>query len=95
MSRMELSSVYNRIHYLVVLKNAQRDDRITMLQNITPGQLDCIGEIAHRIYDQTFQLLVQNLGYFDNMSLVYASYLRIECLSVERKQPWIISQDDT
>ena len=51
---MELSSIYKRIHYLVALKNAQRDDRITMLQNITPGQLDCIGEIAHRIYNQTF-----------------------------------------
>ena len=70
MSRMELSSVYNRIHYLVALKNAERDYRITMLQNITSGQLDCIGGIAHRIYDQTFPLLVQNLGYFDDRSLV-------------------------
>ena len=41
MSRMELSSVYNRIHYLIISKNAQGDDRITMLQNITPRRLDC------------------------------------------------------
>ena len=67
---MELSSVYNRIHYLVALKTAQRDDRMAMLQNITPGQLDCIREIAHRICDQTFPLLVQGLGYFDERSLV-------------------------
>ena len=88
--RMELSSVYNRIHYLVALKNAQQEDRITILQNITPGQLDCLGEKTYRIYDQTFPLLVQDLGYFDDRSLVLRSYLRIECLSVERKQPWFI-----
>ena len=70
MSRMELSSVYNRTHYLVALKNAQWDDKITMLRNITPEQLDYTGEIAHRIYDQTFPLLVQDLGYFDDRSLV-------------------------
>ena len=63
---MELSCVYNHIHYLKALKNAQRDDRITMLQNINPGQLGCIREIAHRIYDQTFPLLSQDLGYFDD-----------------------------
>ena len=97
MSRMELSSVYNRIHYLVALKNAQRDDRITMLQNITPGQLDCVGETAHRIYDQTFLLLVQDLGNFDDMSLLLRFLFAIrdptprsECLSVELKKTTLV-----
>ena len=48
---MELSSVFNQIHFLVELKHASPDDRTTMLQNITPGQMACIGEIARRIYD--------------------------------------------
>ena len=46
MSRMELSSVYNSVDYLVTLRNAQRDDRLKMLQNITSGQLTCIGEMV-------------------------------------------------
>ena len=70
MSRMQLSSVYNRIHYLVALREAPRDDRITMLQNITRGQLDCIGEIARRIYDQTYPLLERDLNYFEDRSLL-------------------------
>ena len=63
---MDLSSVFNRIHYLVALKNASRDDRITMIQTITPGQLACIGEISRR----TFPLLTRDLNYFDDRSLV-------------------------
>ena len=89
MSRMELSRVYNHIHYLVVLKNAQRDDRITMLQNITPEQLDCIGEIAHRIYDHTFPLLVQGLGYFDDRSLVLR-FLFADRVSFYRKKATLV-----
>ena len=65
---MDLSSVFNRIHYLIALKNASRDDRITI--TITPGQLACIGETARRIYNQTFPLLTRDLNYFDDRSLV-------------------------
>ena len=32
---MELSSVFNRIHFLLELKNASGDDRIIMLEYIT------------------------------------------------------------
>ena len=67
---MELSSVFNRIHFLVELKYASPDDRITMLQNITPGQMACIGEIARGIYDQTFPLLAIDTSYLDDRSLV-------------------------
>ena len=88
--RMELSSVYNRIHYLVALKNVQWDDRITMLQNITPGQLDCIEEIAHRLYDQTFPLLVQDLCYFDDRSLELRFLFADRVSFLRKKQPWII-----
>ena len=41
-----------------------------MLQNITPGQLACIEEIARRIYHQTFPLLTQDRIYFNDRSLV-------------------------
>ena len=41
-----------------------------MLQTITPGQMACIGEIAKRIYHQTFPLLTQDVAYFDDRSLV-------------------------
>ena len=67
---MELSSVSNRIHFLLELKDASPDVRIFMLQNITPGQLLCISEIACRIYHQTFPLLTQDLAYFDDRRVV-------------------------
>ena len=67
---MELSSVFNRIHLLLELKNASGDDRIIMLQYITPGQMACIGEIARRIYHHTFPLLIRGLAYFEDKSLV-------------------------
>ena len=67
---MELSSVFNRIHFLLELKNASADDRIIMLEYITLGQMDCIGEIARRIYHHTFPLLIGDLAYFEDRSLV-------------------------
>ena len=67
---MELSSIFNRIHFLLELKNASGDDRIIMLEYITPGQMACIGEIAHRIYHHTFPLLIRDLAYFEDRSLV-------------------------
>ena len=73
MSRMELSSVYNRIHYLDTLRDAHRKDRLKMLQDITAGQLACIGEVARRIYHQTYPLLAQIVTYFDDRSLVLRS----------------------
>ena len=48
----------------IPLKNASRDDRITMIQTIIPGQLACIGEKARRI----FPLLTRVLNYFDDRS---------------------------
>ena len=67
---MKLSSVFNRIHFLLELKNASGDDRIIMLEYITPGQMACIGEIARRIYHHTFPLLIRDLAYFEDRSLV-------------------------
>ena len=67
---MELSSVFHRIHFLLELKNASGDDRIIMLEYITPGQMACIGEIARRIHHHTFPLLIQDLAYFEDRSLV-------------------------
>ena len=67
---MELSSIFNRIHFLLELKNASGDDRIIMLEYITPGQMACIGEIARRIYHHTFPLLIRDLAYFEDRSLV-------------------------
>ena len=67
---MELSSVFNRIHFLLELKNASGDDRIIMLEYITPGQMACIGEIARRIHHHTFPLLIRDLSYFEDRSLV-------------------------
>ena len=67
---MDFSSVFNRIHFLLELKNASGDDRIIMLEYITPGQMACIGEIARRIYHHTFPLLIRDLAYFEGRSLV-------------------------
>ena len=67
---IELSSVFNRIHFLLELKTASGDDRIIMLEYITQGQMACIGEIARRIYHHTFSLLIRDLAYFEDRSLV-------------------------
>ena len=61
---MELSSVFNRIHFLLELKYASPDVRIFMLQYITPGQLACVSEAARRIYHLTFPLLTRDVGLF-------------------------------
>ena len=66
----ELSSGFYRIHFLLELKNASGDDRIIMLEYITPGQMACIGEIERRIYHHTFPLLIRDLAYFEDRSLV-------------------------
>ena len=81
---MDLSNVFNRIHYLVALKNAQRDGGITMLQNITRGQLACKGEIVHRIVSQIYPFLPRDLNYFDDRSLVSRT-LFSERVSFRRK----------
>ena len=67
---MELSGVFNRIHFLVELKNAWGEDRIIMLEYITPRQMSCIGEIAHRIYHHTFLLLIRDMTYFEYRDIV-------------------------
>ena len=56
--------------HLLFLKNASGDDRIIMLEYITPGQMASIGEIAHRIYHHTFPLLIRDLAYFEDKSFV-------------------------
>ena len=67
---MELSSVFNQIHFLLELKNASGNDRIIMLEYITSGQMVCIEEIARIIYHHTFPLLIRDLAYFEDRSLV-------------------------
>ena len=73
---MELMSIFNRIHFLLELKYASPDVRIFMLQNITPGQLACIGEISRRIYHQTFPLLAQDVTYFDDMHIIFIKWAK-------------------
>ena len=46
---MELSSVFNRIHFLLELTNAPGNDRIIMLEYLALRQMACIGEIARKI----------------------------------------------
>ena len=89
MSRMELSSVYNRIHYLDALRDAHRKDRLKMLRDITAGQLACIGEVARRIYHQTYPLMAQDVTYFDDRSLVLGS-LFSAWVSFRRKKTVLI-----
>ena len=67
---MELFSVLNRMHFLVELKNASGEDRIIMLEYISPGQMSCIGEIARRIYHHTFPLLIRDVTYLEDRDIV-------------------------
>ena len=67
---MELSSIFNRVHYLDALRNAQHEHRLKMLKDITARQLACKGEVARRIYHKAYHLLAQDVTYFDDRSLV-------------------------
>ena len=67
---MELSSVFNRIHFLLELKNAPGNDRIIMLEYLALRQMACIGEIARKKYHHTFPLLIRDLAYLEDRSLV-------------------------
>ena len=89
-SRMELSSVFNRIHYLHAFRNAKQEHRLKMLKDITVRQLACIGEVARRIYHQTYHLLAQDVTYFDAMLFILGSGIFPEKES--RLDP--LSQDD-
>ena len=46
---MDHSKVYQRIHFLLYLKDAPVTERQMMITNITPGQLDAIIEVIVRI----------------------------------------------
>ena len=60
-----------------------------MVQNITPEQMSCIGEIARRIYHQTFPLLTRDLTYFDDKSLVL-HILFLKRVSFQRKETTLV-----
>ena len=60
-----------------------------MLRDITEGQLACIGEVARRIYHQTYPLLAQDVTYFDDRSLVLRSLFSAR-VSFRRKKAVLI-----
>ena len=55
----------------------------------TAGQLACIGEVARRIYHQTYPLLAQDVAYFDDRSLVLRSLFSAR-VSFRRKKAVLI-----
>ena len=81
---MEILSVFNRIHFLLELKNASGDGRIIMLEYITLGQMACVREIVCRIYLNTFPLLIREVTYFKDRDLVL-QILFSERVSFRRK----------
>ena len=89
MEKLVLVRVYNRIYYLYALRDAQREDRLKILRDITAGQMACIGEVARRIYHQTYPLLAQDVTYFDDRSLVLRS-LFSAWVSFRRKKAVLI-----
>ena len=40
-------------------------DRVNTLRNLTPGQMESIGQVARRIYDQNFPILARDIAFFD------------------------------
>ena len=39
-------------------------DRVNMLRNLKPGQMESIGHVARRIYDQNFPILACDIAFF-------------------------------
>ena len=55
----------------------------------TAGHLACIGEVARRIYHQTYPLMAQDVTYFDDRSLVLRSLFSAR-VSFRRKKAVLI-----
>ena len=67
---MEQSAVFNRIHFLLALQRASVRDRVNMLRNLTPGQMECIGQVARTIYDQNIAILPMDINFFRHKILI-------------------------
>ena len=65
-----------------------------MLKDKTAGQLACIGEVARRIYHQTYPLLAQDMTYFDDRSLVLRFLFSARVSFGEKSRLDMLSQDD-
>ena len=61
---MDNSRVYSRIFYLIELGSTSPRNRIIMLENITPGQMDAIGVIAKCIVEGRIQIMDRDSNYF-------------------------------
>lgn len=63
---MEHSKVFTRIHFLLHLKDAPVLERKTMLTNITPGQLEALGEVAVRAENGVLNIMRRDVQTFNN-----------------------------
>lgn len=61
---MELSQTFIRIHFLNALRNANPRDRRQMVENITPGQINAISEVAYHIINRLIPILIIDWPYF-------------------------------
>ena len=85
---MDHSKVYVRIHFLLHLKDASVSERKTTLTNITPGQLEALGEVATRVSNGVLSLMRRDVQAFNR----YRTVLRMlgsQNVSFNRKKSLI------
>ena len=87
---LELSNVYKRIYYLVKLRELTVEVRLFFLKKyISPDTLNCIGEIARKIYNENIPILERDIIFFDDMDLVMR-FLFSDKISFRRKKAMLI-----
>lgn len=67
---MERSQAFLRIHFLTALRNASAPIRYQMIENITPGQMGAITEVAYHVVNTIIPTLMVDRDYFRRYRLV-------------------------
>lgn len=67
---MEMSQTFLRIHYLNALRDASSSNRYQMIQNITPGQMGAIAEVARHVINRLIPIMIIDVRYFRRYRLV-------------------------
>ena len=68
---MNHSKVYQKLNFLLHLKDAAVAARRNLLSNLTQGQVEAIGEIAKRVVNGRISPLRRDVGAFQRKKLVW------------------------
>ena len=85
--------MFNRLHFLLALQRASVRDRVNTLRNLTPGQMESIGQVARRIYNQNFPILARDIAFFRHRRQILRSLFSSR-VNFVRKVATLVRQHD-